>query len=139
MHGGTMPKHENFHLRYDKGLDWDLPCFVSNDKFEPRSNLKVTVSGIVDSNDAGERVVDMFDELALLVRDDIRGQKPSVKIGVSKQFELALEILANKVRATQKISRDMIQDAIKEYCRQTSIGYRTKIIPEVSIPEIHIG
>jgi hypothetical protein len=71
------------------GSEWNLTCLVTGET----ANLMPNLSGFVESKEAGERVVAMFNGRARL---DYRASEPSwiqVKVGVLPQYILVLELI----------------------------------------------
>jgi hypothetical protein len=115
------------------GSESGLPCFVTGE----RPGFTPNVSGFVNSKEAGERVVDMFDGLARL---DFRPHEPNwiqVKVGALPEHAAVLHLLMEKViKAGNRISRNMIQETIREYLEANAIPYDTvtRIVPRVQTP-----
>lgn len=93
------------------GSEWGLPCFASGQEFD-RGDLNPNISGFVESKEAGENVVAMFNDLAYL---DFRPFEPNwvqVKVGTSEANVAALEKLHELVRENGNlISREIIEKA----------------------------
>jgi hypothetical protein len=126
---------------------FDAPCFVTGEASESSAAaIKACLQGSVLSEEAGQRVVAMFDQGAVLVNYTNRrayGGRPaernySVKIGVSTDYEPALAILYHKVLAAHhQISPTIIQESIREYCETTGLPYTTRITHDPHSRMIH--
>ncbi len=88
------PESEKWTL-HKLGLEWGLTCFVTG--CYDSGDLKDNIVGFVDSKEAGERVVDMFNGRAFL---DYRPKDPNwiqVKVGALPEHKNALKTLYDLV------------------------------------------
>jgi hypothetical protein len=131
-----MTNSEYFYVTRIANL-FDAPCFVTGEALESAAAIKSCLKGSVVSEEAGRRVVAMFDQGAVLgiyTNRRAYGGRPaernySVKIGVSTDYEPVLKILYHKILAAgHQISRTMVQESIQEYCTAAQLPYTTRII-----------
>jgi hypothetical protein len=120
------------------GTESGLPCFVTGERPE-FPGFTPNISGFVNSKEAGERVVEMFDGLARL---DFRPHEPQwiqVKVGALQEHAAVLNLLMEKViKAGNRISRNMIQETIRQYLEANAIPYDTvtRIVPRIGPPTL---
>lgn len=106
-HGNADPKPKNggeFFRSRGIGLDQTPGCFVCGGN----ETLHANISGFVNTKEAGERVVAMFDKGARL---DFRLHEPDriqVKIGACNNHRKNLEKLDELIKETTVITADMI-------------------------------
>lgn len=105
-------KTENFRSR-GIGFEYNLNCFVTGR--QPTAGFGLdNIAAFVDSREAGERVVEMFNGLARL---DYRPKEPNwiqVKVGASEQHLPQLEELNRLTRNNgNKITKKIIEQAKK--------------------------
>lgn len=112
--------------------DWNLPCCVTDLPPKSESDMKSALVGVVDSEESGLRIVQMFGGLAKLVRLEGPSHTLLVKVGVVEEHRDFLERLVKKIQhADNKISLNMIQESKMDHFAMNGIPYSvvTRLVP----------
>ena len=100
-------EHTEYFASRGTGSDKVPCCFVCG--VEPNDYYSSNISGFVQSKEAGERIVAMFDGRARLDFRDFEPNWIQVKFGVCKLHQSNLEGIAVALRKNIGISRGLIE------------------------------
>jgi len=88
------------------GTEFGLKCFVTGEKSDGPN-----IAAFVESKEAGERIVKMFNGRAKLSYREREPDWIQVKVGVTNKYKIALEKLNYLVSDENIINKEMVEDA----------------------------